>query len=268
MAGPHLVEPSRQRTPFIFQAGASKAGKTFASKHAEAIFLPGMDTAAAKRLVDEIRKSAVEQGRDPRGLKLVAGLHVVLGETDELAKEKYEKYLSYADMEGSLALFGGWTGTDLSGLPDDADVKFVGPPAMRGMLESWSETIPGSDKITWTKARVAQELAFGGAHARAVGSASTVADVMEAWVREAGVDGFNLSYAVVPGDLEDHARLLVPELKARGLFWDPVAAEGKTTREIFLGAESGRLAADHPGSGYKWSAEEGDKPDMASSQQL
>lgn len=259
VAGPHLVEPSRQRTPFIFQAGASKAGKEFATKHAEAIFLPGMSFDAVRKLVDGIRQSAQEQSRDPRSLKLLAGLHVVLDETDELAQRKYEEYLSYADLEGSLALFGGWTGTDLAGVPDDADIKFTGPPAMQSMVESWSKTIPGSDTIKWTKGRVAQELAFGGAHARAVGSAKTVANILETWIRETGVDGFNLSYAIVPGDLEDHAKLLVPELKARGIFWDPTAAEGKTTREIFLGpeiAEGGRLSADHPGARYKWSTSE------------
>jgi len=37
--GPHLSEPSPQRTPFLFQAGTSKAGKAFGAKHAEAIFV-------------------------------------------------------------------------------------------------------------------------------------------------------------------------------------------------------------------------------------
>ncbi|KAM5369391.1 hypothetical protein ACJZ2D_009005 [Fusarium nematophilum] len=255
VAGPHLVEPSRQRTPFIFQAGASKAGKAFATKHAEAVFLPVMDIKAVKELVKEIRQAAVQQGRDPRGLKLIAGIHIVLDETDELAQKRYEEYLSYADLEGSLALFGGWSGTDLAQFPDDADLKFTGPPAMQSMVENWSETIPGSDGIRWTKARVAQELALGGPHARAVGSAKTVADVLERWVEETDVDGFNISYAVVPGDLEDHARLLVPELKSREVFWDAAAAEGMTMREVYLGGEyslNGRLGSDHPGSRYKW----------------
>ncbi|KAK0385742.1 hypothetical protein NLU13_6919 [Sarocladium strictum] len=255
VAGPHIVEPSRQRTPFIFQAGASKAGKAFAAKHAEAMFLPGMDIRLVKKLVQDIRQAAVEQGRDPRSLKLIAGIHIVLDETDELANKKYEEYLSYADIEGSLALFGGWTGTDLGQVPDDADLKFTGPPAMRSMVENWCETIPGSDGIKWTKARMAQELAFGGAHARAVGSAKTVADILERWVEETGIDGFNFSYAVVPGDFEDHNKYLVPELKARGVFWDAEAAEGKTIREVYLGSEfakDGRLGPDHPGYQYKW----------------
>src|SRR5690625_6127032 len=36
--GVHLVEPSPQRTPVLFQAGASPRGRDFAAKHAEAVF--------------------------------------------------------------------------------------------------------------------------------------------------------------------------------------------------------------------------------------
>lgn len=79
-----------------------------------------------------------------------------------------------------------------------------------------------------------QEPAFGGAHRAAVGSAKTVADILNTWVRKTGIDGSNLSYAVVAGDLEDHAKLLVLELKARGMFWDPIAADRMATRGHFL----------------------------------
>lgn len=41
--GAHLGEPSPQRTPFLFQAGASARGRKFAAKHAEAVFLVGVN---------------------------------------------------------------------------------------------------------------------------------------------------------------------------------------------------------------------------------
>ncbi|USW57188.1 Putative Luciferase-like domain-containing protein [Septoria linicola] len=41
VAGPHICEPSPQRTPLLFQAGISKAGVPFGGKHAEAIFIGG-----------------------------------------------------------------------------------------------------------------------------------------------------------------------------------------------------------------------------------
>ncbi|KPM42231.1 Dimethyl-sulfide monooxygenase [Neonectria ditissima] len=236
-AGPHQVEPSRQRTPFIFQAGASKAGKSFATRHSEAI--------------------TAEQGRNPDGIKLIAGILIIVDETDEKAQARYEEYLSYADLDGSLALFGGWTGQDLGTFKDDDDLRFSGPGTIQSITSSFHNTIPGSDGVRWTKARVARELALGGAHPRAIGSASTVADLLQTWIDGAGIDGFNISYAVGPGDLEDVVKYLIPELKKRGVFWDAKAAEGKTTRENYLGPElgnGGRLANDHPGSAYKWAA--------------
>ncbi|KAL3440590.1 luciferase-like domain-containing protein [Aspergillus insuetus] len=256
VAGPHLIEPSRQRTPFIFQAGASKAGKVFATKHAEAMFLQGMHIESVRKSVLEIRQTAAEQGRDINGLKLIVGMLVIVDETDELARRKYNEYLTYADLDGSLALFGGWTGQDLGPYSDDDDFQFTGPGAIQSIVSSWRATIPGSEGVKWTKRRVAQELALGGPHPRAIGSAKTVADILEKWIAETDVDGFNISYAVGPGDLEDVVRYLIPELKVRGVFWDPVAAEGKTTRENYLGdlAKGSRLSSDHPGSKYRWTA--------------
>lgn len=39
--GPFLCEPSAQRTPLLFQAGASARGVRFAAAHAEAVFVSG-----------------------------------------------------------------------------------------------------------------------------------------------------------------------------------------------------------------------------------
>ncbi|CAM1510941.1 Fc.00g084540.m01.CDS01 [Cosmosporella sp. VM-42] len=201
--GPLPTEPSIQRTPFIFQAGASKAGRSFATKHAECMFLPGMEPESVKRSVDDIRKQALEQGRDPSTIKLIAGILMIVDETDEKAQAKYEEYLSYADLEGSLTLFGGWTGFDLDQWGEDEDFKFSGPGAIQSMISSWSATIPGTDGVKWTKKRIAQELSVGGPHARAIGSPKTVADILQKWIDEAGIDGFNISYAINPGDFED-----------------------------------------------------------------
>jgi alkanesulfonate monooxygenase SsuD/methylene tetrahydromethanopterin reductase-like flavin-dependent oxidoreductase (luciferase family) len=48
------------------------------------------------------------------------------------------------------------------------------------------------------------------------GSPTTVADILERWVDETGIDGFNLSYAIAPGDFEDVVKWLLPELRERG----------------------------------------------------
>ncbi|KAH8650013.1 alkanesulfonate monooxygenase [Xylariales sp. PMI_506] len=250
-AGPLPTEPSPQRTPFIFQAGASSAGKNFATKHAECMFLPGMEPQSVRRSADDIRKRAVENGRNPATIKLIAGILVLVDETDEKAQAKYEDYLSYADTEGILTLFGGWTGVDLDKWGDDEDFKFTGPGAVQSLVSSWTATIPGTDGVKWTKSRIAKELSVGGAHARAIGSAKTVADILQKWIEEADIDGFNLSYGINPGDFEDIVKYLLPELRARGVFWEDYYAS--TTRENYFQDGLGpRLREDHPGAKYTW----------------
>ncbi|KAA8911488.1 luciferase-like domain-containing protein [Sphaerosporella brunnea] len=253
--GPNTVHPSVQRTPFIFQAGSSGAGKNFATKHAEAMFLPGMTPEATKKIADSIREQAKVNGRDPSSLKLLAGILVIVDETDEKALQKYHDYLSYADFEGTAALFGGWTGHDLAKFDDDEDFKFSGPGAIQSMVSAWTATVPNSEDIKWTRRRVVQELAISGVCAKAIGGPKTVADQLQRWVDVAGVDGFNLSYAISPGSFEDMVKWLWPELKRRGVFWD--GYEFETTRENYLADGKGpRLRSDHPGSRFTWNSDE------------
>ena len=184
--GPNLVDPSPQRTPLLLQAGASKAGMSFAAAHAEAMFLPGMIPHKTREIVHSVKTILRDIGRPENSCKFIAGIFVCVDETDEKAEAKFKDLLQYADLEGTAALFGGWTGTDLSQFEDDADFAFSGPPAIQGLINSWTATVPGTVGVKWTKRRVLQELAINGAHPRAVGSPQTVADIMEKWVKEAG----------------------------------------------------------------------------------
>ncbi|KAK8200658.1 hypothetical protein M8818_005973 [Zalaria obscura] len=249
--GPHFCEPSPQRTPFLFQAGTSKSGSDFGAKHAEAIFMGGQTPEKVRPLVDNIRQSAKEKfGRDPSHIKILVGMTIIVAETDGKAKEKEAELRSYADKDGTLALFGGWTGIDLSTYSDDEDFRFVKLPAIQSIINTWTSTVPGSEGLPWTKARIADYLALGGMTAKVVGSPKTVVDELERWVEISGVDGFNLTHVVNPGSFEDIIDFVLPELQRRGLFRTKVRKEGATAREVFLG--SPHLLPDHPGSQFKW----------------
>ena len=115
------------------------------------------------------------------------------------------------------------------------------------MISSWTATVPGTAGLKWTKRRVLQELAISGAHPRAVGSPQTVADIMQRWVDQAGVDGFNISYATTPGTFEDVIQHLWPELRRRGVLQDRYA--GGSMRENYLQDGQGARAREgHPAS--------------------
>lgn len=58
-----------------------------------------------------------------------------------------------------------------------------------------------------------------------------------------------------PGTFEDVIELLLPELRARGLFWDKYPVDGGTYRENIYRREVQKgLLPDHPASGYRWKA--------------
>lgn len=189
--GPHICQPSPQRTPLLLQAGTSKAGKTFAAQHAEAIFVAGHSPSVIAKNIAEIREMASTQfGRDRNDVKFLALICPVIGRTEEEAKAKFEDYQQYGSIEGALALFGGWTGIDLATYGDDQELRAVESNAIRSAVEAWSKASPGIPK--WTKHTVAKHITIGGLGATVVGTPVQVADEFERWVEEADVDGFNI----------------------------------------------------------------------------
>lgn len=115
-----------------------------------------------RKSVDALRSTAKTFGRDPNHIKVFTGVTVIVDETDEKAQAKYKELLSYGDSEGALALFGGWTGNDLSSFSDDEDLVLVDKPAIRSLINRWSATVPGTEGLKWTKARITEFLSIGG----------------------------------------------------------------------------------------------------------
>lgn len=244
--GLFLSEPSPQRTPVLFQAGASPRGRDFAAKHAEAIFTTGTRPEVLRPKVADTRARAEAAGRDPASIKFFSLLTVITAPTDEQAQAKYADYQRYASYPGALALYGGWSGLDLSGYDPDKPLKYVETEAVRSAVEAFSTADPDKE---WTPRDIANWVSIGGMGPVVVGSPTTVVDEMERWVAEADIDGFNLAYAITPGTFVDIVDLVVPELEKRGRV--RAAYEGTTLRESLYGEGQTQLRADHPGHKYK-----------------
>ncbi|GAA0906377.1 LLM class flavin-dependent oxidoreductase [Pseudonocardia zijingensis] len=244
--GPFLCEPSPQCTPVIFQAGASSRGSRFAAAHAEAVFINGPTPGVVRHFVDRIRDQATEAGRDASAIKVFAMLTAITAETDAAAVAKRDSYLQHVSREGALALFGGWTGVDLAGASPGQRLEYVETDATRTALAAFTTADPDRE---WTVEELARFVAIGGRGPVVVGSGATVADEMERWVDEAGVDGFNLAYVVTPGTFVDFVEHVVPELRRRGRVQDGYAAA--TLRENLGTGAGAHLAPDHPGTRYR-----------------
>ena len=243
--GIHLCEPSPQRTPVLYQAGASSRGKRFAAEHAECVFVAAPSKTVLKKAVADIRQRVAEAGRDPRKVLIFNLQTVILGETDAQAKAKWQDYKSYVSYEGALALIAGWTGIDFGQYQPDQVLKHLHTNAIQSAVEAFSSADPSK---TWTVQELADWVGIGGFGPLFVGSPQTVADEMQAWIEETDVDGFNLAYAVTHDSFTDVVELLVPELQRRGVYKKEYAPG--TLRDKLFG-DGPRLAASHPAAGYR-----------------
>jgi alkanesulfonate monooxygenase len=171
---------------------------------------------------------------------------IILGNTEAEAAAKYADYRSHISPEGALALMSGWTGIDFSGYELDQQVRHVQNDAGRSALDNVTRGDP--DRV-WTVRDVIEHVGIGGAGPVVVGTPESVADKIEDWFEKTDVDGLNVAFAISPGDFEDIADMLVPELTKGGRY-KPEYAKG-TLREMLFGAGRARLDGPHPAAGYR-----------------
>lgn len=241
----HLVHPSPQRTPFLFQAGASNRGKDFAARHAEAVFLGEHSRALTAANVADIRARARAFGRDPHDIRFFALATVIVGATRAEAEAKHRDYQRYIDPQGSLALLSGWTGIDLSRYAlDDPFPTLKKDNAVTSMIDSFTRS-----GRSWTIREVIEHNAIGGRGPVVIGSPTEVADALQNWIAETDIDGFNLSYAVTPEGYSDFAELVVPELQQRGVYKADYAPG--TLRQKVFGPDRARLPDSHPAARFR-----------------
>ncbi|HTJ09001.1 MAG TPA: LLM class flavin-dependent oxidoreductase [Candidatus Binataceae bacterium] len=243
--GPHLCEPSLQRTPVIYQAGLSGRGMQFAATHAEAVFVVFPNTTVCRAYCDRIRELAAEHGRDPKHLKILMAMAPVVGTTDAEARRKHEEMMQYASPEGAFALFSGWTGIDLSKYGPGDKIDNVKSDGMQFLAQYFSSV---DSTREWTMREIADFVSIASVIPVPVGNYRRITDELERWIVEGGVDGFNYFSVDSPVDYESFVDLVVPELQRRGLLRKEY--EASTLREHYFGKGQQRLANDHPGAAY------------------
>lgn len=241
--GPHGCEPSPQRTPVLYQAGSSDRGREFAAANAEAVFASQPTEAGVREYMADLRTRAETYGRDPDSLRFFIGVVPIVGETEALARAKYESYEDHVDVEATLALLSGFLDLDLSELDPDQKVEHIETEAIQGTMNAFTRSQPDRE---WTVREVAQFCGLGTTSPTIVGTPETIADELEYWHAEVGVHGFNVKEVGRPDSLRDFVDLVVPELRARGLLSE--RQPGRTLRERLYEGDEPRLPADHPGA--------------------
>ena len=246
VAGPHLSEPSAQRTPVLYQAGTSSRGKAFAARHAEAVFLLPRDDQQAREEIADLRRLAVAAGRGPDHVKAFVGAEVVVAPTQAEAEDKVALLQEHRDLEGHLVLFSGWAGIDLSGDDTDAFLEYKAGDAMQTFERMWSE---GEDRKK--VGELVEHLSRPENDNRFIaGTPEQVADRLEEFIDTTDADGINLIQHLSPGTFVDFVDLVVPELQRRGRY-RTAYTPGETLRERLFGEGNSRPLPGHPSNAFR-----------------
>lgn len=242
--GPAITEPTKQRVSLLAQAGGSKKGIQFSAENAELVYI----TLGTSVKIPEIRKIAQEKfNRSPDSIKFITQLSVFLGDTHEEAVEKFEIFKSNSSLEGSLVIFGGVSGFDLSGYDWDEAVDALGET---NGIQSYTDNVLKGNKTVLTKKDIAQKWDSG---LKVVGTASEVADKLEEVLSKYDIDGFNFRLNSFPENLDNIVDLLIPELQSRGLAQTEYTVPGGTLRENFYSKPGQQFVpGDHPAYGLRW----------------
>jgi FMN-dependent oxidoreductase (nitrilotriacetate monooxygenase family) len=238
----NYVDPGPQRLPVLAQASGTARGTAFAAKNAELILVGGPTREYCAENIRGIHAAAAEAGRAPGSVKTTALVDVIVGPTREAAQAKADEYDSFITLEGALAFAESKLNPEEHA--DDvalADLVAAGElPETDGVVRYFGGRTVGDVKESFRFLRLPH---------RAVGTPAEVADEIESWLDDDGLDAINLRQWHCFDTLTEFVELVVPELRRRGRFRAEYTP-GETLRErLFDGGPW--VGPEHPAHRYR-----------------
>ena len=195
----------------ICQAGGSPRGQTFAARWADTIITDGGGSVAGmKAYREDVRRRAVEIGRDPDGIKVLFLAYPIVDTTMEAARERRLQERQDAEKHVDMQLSGmsRITGIDFSKFDLDQPLPELKTNGHQSSLAKWIGKTPRS-LASGLNSRQGIDL---------VGTPDHVAGLMQDIMQEVGGDGFLLFNAYFDRRyIMEVCDGLVPELQRRGL---------------------------------------------------
>ncbi|WP_375405649.1 NtaA/DmoA family FMN-dependent monooxygenase [uncultured Amnibacterium sp.] len=238
------VPPSPQRTPVLFQAGASSSGRGFAADYAEGVFLASEPAATAAQIA-AVRDLLDANGRGRDAVLFLSAGTFVVAPTAEEAHAKRALQASFWTLEDAAAAYAFFTGLDLMSMPLDEPLASTRTETGRTNVERFSGA-NGAPALTVRQ--ILEEFQRNSVMgAPFVGDPVQVVDQAEAFLAETGADGF-LVQPDPTGTFDDFLDLVLPEMRRRGMVAEPPQV-GATLRERLFGHP--HLADGHPGAAFR-----------------
>jgi FMN-dependent oxidoreductase (nitrilotriacetate monooxygenase family) len=245
------VDPSPQRTPVLFQAGASPAGRDLSSRYAEAVFVAATTPEQVAAHVADIRERAAFAGRDPDAVVIMGGASVTVADSTDRALTLRAEFDALQSDEIVNILYAGNTGIDLMSLDADRPLSQVlesGKPIGQLGQTHIQRFMPTNPDEAPTVKQIISELRGRGVRGfEIVGDPTEVADEMERLLEVTGLNGFIIEPLFDLADVRDFVHLVVPELQRRGCF--PRTPRTGTLRAQMFGSD--HLPRSHPGANYR-----------------
>ncbi|WP_308719404.1 LLM class flavin-dependent oxidoreductase [Komagataeibacter xylinus] len=223
--GPLDVPPSPQGHPVMVQAGASDAGIELAARKAEVVYALPHDLQMAESYSCRLRGALEQHGRNPRSIRILAGITPYIGATMAEAQEKYDAMNALIPPELGLSYLYAQLG-DLSAFPLDGPVPDPVDPRVRSIAQG---LITMARSRNMTIRQLYNFIAAGFGSRVVIGTPESIVDEMQEWFETGFVDGFNLCPALLPMDIDSFSNHILPELRRRGLARTGYA--GSTLRE-------------------------------------
>ena len=226
--GPSSVPRSPQGQPVLIQAGSSDAGMNLSGRVADVVFTSQSALKNGQEFYGAVKARCERFGRSPDSMKVMPGVLLFIGRTQEEAQEKFDKLQSLIPLRVAMQrLSNNLGGVDLSGF--DLDKPLPDIPVNSARVSAVESYVTISRRDGLTMRQMAMRAAAAKHHWTLIGSVQQVADQLEEWFLNGAADGFNLLASDVPHAIADITGMLVPELQRRGLFRREY--EGPTLRD-------------------------------------
>jgi FMN-dependent oxidoreductase (nitrilotriacetate monooxygenase family) len=211
------IERAPQGQPVIIQAGASETGKEFAAETAEVVFASNTEVGRSAAFYADLKGRMAKYGRAPGELKVLAGLPVIVGESEQEALDKREALQGMIHPDVGRLRLGMDLELDLSDLPLDEPIPEELIPRTSNLHQMYFNRIV--EMIRTEKLTLRQlYLRYERGNKTLCGTVTSIADHMEEWLTADACDGFMLTFPTLPDGLEAFVHTVVPELQRRGLF--------------------------------------------------
>jgi FMN-dependent oxidoreductase (nitrilotriacetate monooxygenase family) len=206
-----------QGQPVIIQAGASDTGRELAARTAEVVFASDSNPESARRGYADLKGRMQKYGRDPEHLRILAGLPVLIGRTEQEAEDRFQALQELIHPDVGRFRLGTDLEVDLSDLPLDEPIPPERLPKSANFHKAFFD---GIMEMIRTENPTLRQLYLRYERGRKTikGNPKHVADVMEHWFTSGASDGFMLQFHTHPHGMREFIADVIPELQRRGMF--------------------------------------------------